>query len=555
MQPIGRDDLHTIVGAEETLGGDFPSRLVLENTIVGISYMAHRRFLWANARMAEIFGYEIGELDGQPVRQLYVTQDDYDDVGRLMSGHSKDGFYTHERGMARKDGTLIWCRISGRYIRPGDTTSPSVWVVQDLTDKKRAENELRRVNQQLEYTIERRTENLRRTNETLKDEVELRTKLQAVALASSEKYKTLFRHLPLGVLVADHDREVVEVNRTLQSYLGASSRHHLNELIRDEGRVILADGATCSLVRILQQHAGDASRRVDRFEFSWLKTQGRRREISVIGAPLSSTRKGVVFTFTDLTEQRRQRERENEQQAALAHASRLSTMGQMASALAHELGQPLNACQSYISGIRHRLEAGQGNFPDLDEALQKANDSLNQAAQIIRHVRGFVSRHKPDFEAVDLPALIERTLSLLQQQIKSSNVHVDVAIGSTGPQDVPPARANPVEIQQVLANLIVNAIEAMENCALVDRSLKIRVSVAQHDMLTIEVADRGPGVSEELSSKIFNAYVSSKPSGLGMGLMIARTIVESHGGALKYGTQRAGGAVFRFSLPVWDVHD
>src|SRR5690242_935862 len=85
--------------AVDHLGTDFPWRLVLENTIVGISYMQNRRFLWANARMAEIFGYGAGELDGEPVRKLYVTQEDYDDVGRLMAGYSQDGFYTHERAM------------------------------------------------------------------------------------------------------------------------------------------------------------------------------------------------------------------------------------------------------------------------------------------------------------------------------------------------------------------------------------------------------------------------------------------------------------------------
>lgn len=336
--------------AVDYLGTDFPWRLVLENTIVGISYMQDRRFLWANARSAEIFGYAPGELDGEPVRKLYVTQEDYDEVGRLMAGYSQDGFYTHERAMACKNGSLVWCRISGRLLRPNDLNGPSVWVVQDLTDKKRAEDEIRRVNQELEHIVEKRTSKLRRANEALKAEIERRRTLQATAAATGEKFRTLFRHLPLGVLVVDTDAAILEVNRTLLTYFGAKSRARLKDLMDDGSKVALPEGQTCSLSDLLRRHA-TAQLAVERFEFAWIRAPGRIRHMAAIGAPLATTRRGVVLTFSDVTESRRQREREQEQQAALAHASRLSLMGQMTSTLAHELGQPLNACQSYLSGI------------------------------------------------------------------------------------------------------------------------------------------------------------------------------------------------------------
>src|SRR6266446_6903444 len=131
--PRSSDSLH--------LGGtDFPYELVLENTIVGVSYMLDRRFLWANARMAQMFGYAPEELIGEPVRKLYATQEDYEEVGRMYATFAKHDFYTHERAMVCKSGDLIWCRISGRLIEPGHPESPSVWVVQDLTDKKKAED-------------------------------------------------------------------------------------------------------------------------------------------------------------------------------------------------------------------------------------------------------------------------------------------------------------------------------------------------------------------------------------------------------------------------------
>jgi PAS domain S-box-containing protein len=536
-------------GVADHLGTDFPWRLVLENTIVGISYMQNRRFLWANARMAEIFGYGAGELDGEPVRKLYVTQEDYEDVGRLMAGYSHDGFYTHERAMACKNGSLIWCRISGRLLRRNDVSGPSVWVVQDLTDKKNAEDELRRLNQQLEHTIEKRTSNLRRTNETLNAEIERRRTLQATSAATGEKFRALFRHLPLGVLVIDADGAILEANRTLQSYLGAQSRARLKELMDDGSKIALPDGQTCSLSSLLRRHA-TARLAVERFEFAWIRAPGRLRHIAAIGAQLASTRRGSVFTFADVSESRRQREREHEQQAALAHASRLSLMGQMASALAHELGQPLNACQSYLSGIRHRLKAEQIDLQELNQVLEKTSTHLEQTAEIIRNVRGFVTRHKPLFESVSLVDLIDRTLLLLQQPIRSGGVQIDVVIDAPD-NKIPNARCNAIEIQQVFTNLLINSVEAMDEAGTTDPRIKIRVAADSRGMLNVDVSDSGPGVPEDLIPRLCGPYVTTKPSGLGMGLMISRTIVESHGGSLRYVSQRGVGATFRFTLPAW----
>lgn len=535
------------------MGAEFPARLVLENTIVGISYMQDRRFLWANARMAEIFGYAPGELDGEPVRRLYVTQEDYEDVGHLITGYPHDGFYTHERAMARKDGSLIWCRISGRLIRRGDPGFPSVWVVQDLSDKKRAEDQLRRVNQQLEQTVERRTTNLRRTNEALKAEVQRRQELQAVALASREKYRALFRHMPLGVLVADADGEIAEANRTVQAYLGAPTRARLDELMRDESRAVLDDGRTCSIATLVGLHVRSQPQRVERFEIGWRDGNGRRRDISVLAAPLSGKRRGVVFTLADVTEQRRRREREHEQQAALAHASRLSLIGQMASALAHELGQPLNACQSYLSGMRHRLGDELKSHPELARALDKATAHLEQAGQIIRNVRGFVARHQPEFESVALPGLIAQTLSLLELPLSTGGVKVSVQVDSAHGRNLPPVRCNPVEIQQVLVNLLINSVEALGESPLEARRIQIRVSLDARTMLVVDVADNGPGVRADMTPRLFDPYVTSKASGLGMGLMICRTIVESHGGSLRHLQPRGGGAQFRFTLPASEL--
>lgn len=534
-------------------GLEFPWQLVLENTIVGVGYMQDRKFLWANARMAEIFGYQPGEMAGMAVRHLYASIEDYEDVGRLMAQAQPEVFVTHERAMACKDGSLIWCRISGRAIHRDAPWSPSVWVVQDLSDKKQAENALRRMNQRLELTVERRTTNLRRTNEALNAQIERGRLLQETVVASREKYRTLFRHMPLGVLVIDADGEISEFNRTLQTYLGAANKTRVAELFHDISRVIWPDGHASSLADLLSQHHSMRTAHVERFEFSWLAPSGKRREISAISAPLTSTGRGTVFTFADVTDQARRREREHEQQETLAHAARLSLMGQMASALAHELGQPLNACQSYLSGLRHRLDHVLEQRPEADAALKKAMDHLEQAGQIIRNVRGFVTRQPAGFGRVDLVALIGQTRALLELPIRSSSTRIDVAIEGFEEGAEVLARCNAVEIQQVLVNLIMNAMEAMDSIPRLHRIISLRLHPGPRGMLSVDVSDQGPGVSNDMAAQIFEPYVTSKPSGLGMGLMISRTILEAHGGSIKHIRSRGPGATFRFTLPEWST--
>jgi C4-dicarboxylate-specific signal transduction histidine kinase len=289
-----------------------------------------------------------------------------------------------------------------------------------------------------------------------------------------------------------------------------------------------------------------AVRRVDRFDIVWHAPNGKRRNISVVAAPMSGHGLGAAYAFADVTEQRRTRDRELAQQAALAHASRLSLMGQMASALAHELGQPLNACQSYLGGLKHRLTAEMADRPELEHALNKAIEHLDQASGIIRNVRSFVARNPPEFQRVDLVGLVQQTVALLDVQLRAGQARVKLDFGP----GTAPVRCHPVEIQQVLVNLVVNAIEAMNDVPPDERLIEIATGAEGRSKVGIEIRDSGPGVPVELSQRIFDPYFTTKGSGIGMGLMISRTIVESHGGSLQLLTGRAQRTSFRFTLPI-----
>ncbi|MCX7180186.1 MAG: PAS domain S-box protein [Proteobacteria bacterium] len=522
------------------------SDLVLENVIVGACYMVERHFIWANSRMASIFGYEDGELTGQPVRMLYLNEEDYQAVGSMYSNFEQNNAYTHERAMIRKDGSMIWCLISGRVIDANDLSSPSVWVVQDITSHKRAEDELKRTNQRLEQIVERRTLTLRRSNEALQVEAERRKTAQAALLESREKYRALFRHIPLGVLITSAEGEIVEINRAVQSFTGARTKRELAQLVLDAERVVETDGHSISLSEFVQVRTPRDGRRVERCSMTWRSISGKLREYSIVATALAVHDLGAIFTFEDVTEARLARKREHEQQMALTQASRLSLMGQMNSALAHELGQPLNACQSYVSGIRHRLGEELRGHPDLLEALDKISTHLDRAGDIIRNVRSFVAQHQPKFEVIDLVALLRQTLSLLDMQIKTREASLDLDFE----EEAICVQANSVEIQQVIINLIVNALDAMAGLPQSARRVTIRLGQDQRGKAYLQVSDNGPGVPNELLGKIFTTYLSTKSTGLGMGLMICRNVIESHGGTIRYLPGKLSGACFRFTLPM-----
>lgn len=540
---MNREPFQELLDPPEVDGRRFPYKLVLDNTIVGLSYMAERRFLWVNARMAEIFGYAENELSGQSVRVLYATEKDFEEVGRMYPAFARDNRYTHERDMVRKDGSLVRCLISGRMIAPGDPFSPSVWVVQDISDRKDAEDKLRRANARLEQIVERRTLNLRRTNETLYAEIERRRAAQLASVESREKYRALFRHLPLGVLVASASGEIVEMNRALQHGLGVRTRGELLQIANDPSCVQTAAGTT-SLLEMIRAHAGIEGKRAARFEFRWQAGNGRSRDFSVVAAPLAGHGLGATFTFTDVTEQRLAREREQQQQRALAHDSRISLMGQMASTLAHELGQPLNNCQTYVAGLRMRLPAEVAALPDIRLALDKIESQLGQAGDIIRNVRAFVRRQRSEFQAIDPAALVAQTLQLMDVQFREAGVHPVLSAS----ERLPKVGCHPVEIQQVLVNLLMNAIDAMAETPRDERRIEIRIAGGPRPLVAFDVEDSGGGVPPDIARQLFDPYFTTKPAGLGMGLMICQTLVEAHGGSIRHVAPKAGGACFRFTV-------
>ena len=262
-----------------------------------------------------------------------------------------------------------------------------------------------------------------------------------------------------------------------------------------------------------------------------------------VGEMRSSDRRFFTGFIRDLTERQQTDARLQELQSELVHISRLTAMGEMASTLAHELNQPLSAIANYMKGSRRLLESSSDDRAImLRDAMDKAADQALRAGQIIRRLRDFVARGESEPRVESLKKLVEEASALALVGIKDQGIRVHFQFDPK----VDLVLADKVQIQQVLVNLMRNAIEAMEMSR--KRELVVSTSAAEHDMISISVADTGSGMAPETMTQLFQPFFTTKRHGMGVGLSISRTIVQAHGGKIEVSPNPDGGTVFRFTL-------
>ena len=262
-----------------------------------------------------------------------------------------------------------------------------------------------------------------------------------------------------------------------------------------------------------------------------------------VGEMRSSNQRFFTGFIRDLTERQQTEARLQELQSGLVHISRLTAMGEMASALAHELNQPLSAIANYMKGSRRMLENSTDDRSALlRDAMDKAAEQALRAGQIIRRLREFVARGEGERRVESVKKLVEEASALALVGAKDQGVRVRFQFDPT----IDLILADKVQIQQVLINLLRNAVEAMESSH--RRELAISTAADKDGMLAISVADTGSGISPDIASHLFQPFITNKRHGMGVGLSICRTIVEAHGGQIGANSNPAGGTTFRFTL-------
>jgi len=265
-------------------------------------------------------------------------------------------------------------------------------------------------------------------------------------------------------------------------------------------------------------------------------------ELSVGEVLLAGKRQFIGFV-RDLTERREHEHRFHELQAELLHISRLSTMGEMASALAHELNQPLAAIANYLQGSRRLLEKSTDEHaPLVREAMEKAAEQALRAGDVIQRLRDFVARGETERRIESISKLVEEASALALVSAKDKPVRVNYRLDPS----VDLVLVDKVQIQQVLLNLMRNALEAMDGSD--RRELVIATAPAVDGMLAVNISDTGSGIAPEIAAQLFQPFVTTKRQGMGIGLSISRAIIESHNGQIAAEPNPGGGTVFRFTL-------
>ncbi len=288
------------------------------------------------------------------------------------------------------------------------------------------------------------------------------------------------------------------------------------------------------------------------YESVFMRKDGVRFSVLVFEAPLIDAlgvQTGWMSAIVDISEQRRMEELSRASQERLQTSARLATMGEMASLLSHELNQPLAAISSYATGTVNMLGHGQTvPLQDVSHALSRIAQQAERAGRVIKSVHDFVRRRESKHESVLPQALFDAVMPLVHLQARKLGVQVRL----THLQALPAILIDRTMVEQVLLNLARNAIQAMHASPIAERLLLMRVRRAQDSAhwLEFSIADQGHGIEEEIAKQLFTPFFSTRADGLGLGLSLCRTVVEQHGGVLRFETNQPRGTVFVFTLPV-----
>jgi two-component system sensor kinase FixL len=461
-----------------------------------------------NHATERLFGYAAEELVGRNVKLLmpepYAGGHDAYVANYLRSGQKKIIGIGREVVGRRKDGSVFPMDLSVGEARDGDQPI-FVGIVRDITDRKAAE------------LAQRESElRLRSMLDTVPDAIVV-IDAQGMIQSFSPAAEQLFGYA---------GAEVVGRNASMLMPAPYREAHdgYIERYLRTGERRIIGIGRVVTGLR-KNGETFPIELQVGEFAFSG----------------------GRYFTgfIRDLTQRQEAERRIQDLQAELLHASRLSVMGQMASTMAHELNQPLTAVTNYLEAGRQLLTTGAGGPERIGEMMEKAIAQAQRAGDVIRRLRGFVAKGETERRIQSLNRLVEEALALALVGARQRGVRALLQLDHA----LPPVLVDHVQIQQVVLNLVRNAVDAMEQVERRELTIGTR-TIPQQGVVEVTIADTGPGIAPELAERLFQPFVTTKATGMGLGLSICREIVEAHQGRLTTAPGPSGGAVFCVTLPI-----
>ena len=352
--------------------------------------------------------------------------------------------------------------------------------------------------------------------------------------------------LTVGLRGRDMEGRLVHVNRAFCDLVGLAPDQLLGTL--PPMPYWMPDAMEDTMQRHLRNMAGEAPR--EGYETRWLRSDGTTIDVMMFEAPLIDAlgkHIGWMGSAVDITARKRSEERERRQLETLGNQARLTTLGEVASALAHQLNQPLAAVAGYNAGVIRSLErCGFTNTVVLD-ALHREATQIAEAGRVVQRIRAFLTRRAPQPEPARVQDLIQRALALVRHDVQRQGISTEVRITP----HVLQVMADPVLIEQVLINLLRNAVDALSQQD--DRRIRITALPAGHRFVRLDIDDSGTGLQGLDIDTLASPFHTTKADGMGMGLSICRTIIEAHHGALEAGVSEWGGARFSLTLPASEL--
>jgi PAS domain S-box-containing protein len=483
-------------------------RAVFENSAVGIVLQSgdrSGRFLAANAAYQRMLGYSPEELRTRTF--MDITHEEDREANRRLADELLEGkrqsFELTKRNR-RKDGTLMWVSIHVSLI-PGTGRNDRLFlsIVDDITERKRAEEALGR---------------------------------------SERQFRALFEEAAVGIALVDLAGRPFESNRKLEQILGYSP-HELRGMpftaFTDPEDAKTDWGLFSDLLSGKHDHYH-------------LEKRYRRKDGALVWGDLTvyivrDDRGQPMFSIgmvQDITDRKRAEEALQEARAELAHVARVTTLGELAASIAHEINQPLAAIVADAEASLHWLAADPPDIDSVREALAGVATDGHRASAVIQRIRALCRRTDPQRERLDINDIIREVVLLARHEVLGHRVSLRTDLASA----LPTVLGDRVQLQQVMINLVINGMEAMAPVTDRPRELLIR-SQHEDDQVLLAVQDSGTGIDPDNADRMFAAFFTTKPSGMGIGLSISRSIIEAHGGRLWASRNAGPGATFQFSLP------